>query len=108
MALFLVPLLFLNHIIVLTRSHLSTAQASSSFKWLDTHTYVYFNHAHLQNWSAPSCYWTTAVLNDCYSEVTAYTALAYSVFMMRMDTKATPTDDTKGLAKTIELSQPTI
>ena len=27
-----------------------------------------------------SCYLTTAVLNDCYSEVTAYTGLAYSSF----------------------------
>ena len=25
-----------------------------------------------------SCYLTTAVLNDCYSEVMAYTALVYS------------------------------
>ena len=42
------------------------------------YVYVYVNHTHLDNWSAPSCYFTTAVLNDCYSEVTAYTALAYS------------------------------
>ena len=34
------------------------------------------------NLTALSFYLTTAVLNDCYSEVTAYTALAYSVFMM--------------------------
>ena len=30
------------------------------------------------NISAPSCYLTTAVLTDCYSEVTAYTVLVYS------------------------------
>ena len=42
------------------------------------YTYVQINHTHIQNWSAPSCYLTTAVLNDFYSEVTAYTALAYS------------------------------
>ena len=54
-------------------------------------TYVYINHAHLQNLSALSCYLTTAAL--CYSEVTAYT-LAYSVFTMGMDAKVTPTDDT--------------
>ena len=36
---------------------------------------------------------TTAVLNDCYSEVTAYTTLSYSVFTMHMDAKVTPTDD---------------
>ena len=38
----------------------------------------YVNHTHLYNWSAQLCYFTTAVLNDCYSEVTAYTVLAYS------------------------------
>ena len=35
-----------------------------------------------------------AVLNDCYSELTAYAPLAYSVFMTRMDAKVMPTDDT--------------
>ena len=40
--------------------------------------YVYVNHAYLDNWSAPSCYLTTAVLNDCYRQVMAYAALAYS------------------------------
>ena len=42
------------------------------------YAYVYVNHTHLDNWSAPSCYFTTAVLNDCYSKVMAYTVLAYS------------------------------
>ena len=41
---------------------LSTTQVSSSFKWLDTRTST-----------SP-----TPVLNDCYSEVTAYIVLAYS------------------------------
>ena len=41
------------------------------------YAYVYVNHTHLGNWSAPPCYFTTAVLNDCYSEVMAYTVLAY-------------------------------
>ena len=37
----LVLLLFLNNIIVLiTRSHLSIAQVSSSFKWLDTRMFT--------------------------------------------------------------------
>ena len=36
-------------------------------------------------------YLATAVLNDCYSE---YSILAYSVFMMCMHAKVTPTDDT--------------
>ena len=39
---------------------------------------VYVNYTHLYNWSPPPCYLTTDVLNDCYSEVMAYTALAYS------------------------------
>ena len=26
---------------------------------------------------APPCYLTTAILNDCYSELTAYTTLGY-------------------------------
>ena len=64
--------------LLITRSRLSTAQASSYFKWLNTRTCSYVNHTHLDNLSTPSCYFTTAVLNDCYSEVTAYTALAYS------------------------------
>ena len=42
------------------------------------YTYVYVNHTHLYNRSPPPFYLTTAVLNDCYGEVTAYTALAYS------------------------------
>ena len=45
-----------------------------------------------------SCYLTTAVLNDYYSELTAYTPLAYSyktiVATMCMDAKATPTNNT--------------
>ena len=40
--------------------------------------YIYVNHAYLYNWSALSCHLTTGVLNDCYSEVMVYTALAYS------------------------------
>ena len=42
------------------------------------YVYVYVNHIHLYNWSPPPYYLTTAVLNDCYSEVMAYTVLAYS------------------------------
>ena len=42
---------------------------------------------------APSCELTITVLNDCYSEVTAYTALAYSVVTTHMDAKVMPTDD---------------
>ena len=60
------------------------------------YTYFYVNHAHLYNQSAPSCYLTTAVLNDCYSEVMAYTALAYFiglVYTMRMDAYIAPTNN---------------
>ena len=39
------------------------------------YAYVNVNHAYL---SAPPYSLTTAVLNDCYSEVMAYTVLAYS------------------------------
>ena len=42
------------------------------------YAYIHVNHAYLYNRSALSCYFITAVLNDCYSEVTAYTVLAYS------------------------------
>ena len=42
------------------------------------YAYVYVNHTHIYNYSPLRYYLTTAVLNDCYSEVTAYTALAYS------------------------------
>ena len=41
------------------------------------YAYVYVNHTHLDNRSPPPYYLTTAVLNDCYSELTAYTVLAY-------------------------------
>ena len=42
------------------------------------YAYVHVNHAYLYNRSALSCYFTTVVLNDCYSELMAYTVLAYS------------------------------
>ena len=35
----------------------------------------------------------SAVLKECYSEVTAYAASAYSVFTLRMDAKVMPIDD---------------
>ena len=42
------------------------------------YAYLYVSHTHFYNCSPPPYYLTTAVLNDCYSEVTAYMALAYS------------------------------
>ena len=41
------------------------------------YAYVYVNYTHLYNWSTPPYYLTTAVLNNYYSEVMAYTALTY-------------------------------
>ena len=38
------------------------------------------------NLNASSCYFTTAVLNDCYNEAMAYTALAYSYWASFHDT----------------------
>ena len=60
------------------------------------YTYIYVNHTHLNNQRAPSCYFTTAVLNDCYSEVMAYTVLAYSYWASFHNAYAyvTPTTDT--------------
>ena len=62
------------------------------------YAYVYLNHTHLYNWSAPSCYFTKAALNDCYSEVTAYTAQVLTLIGLvsatRMDAYITPTTDT--------------
>ena len=48
--------------------------------------YVYVNYTHLYNSSPPSFYVTTVVLNDCYSEVTANTVLAYSYWASLHDT----------------------
>ena len=41
------------------------------------YTYVHVRHTHSYNLSAPSCYLSTAVFIDCYSELMPYTALAY-------------------------------
>ena len=45
-----------------------------------------------------SCYFTKAVLNDCYSEVMAYTALVITLIGLvsttRMNAYVTPTIDT--------------
>ena len=39
--------------------------------------HIHINHTHLQNWSVSLCYFATGILNDCYSEETAYTALVF-------------------------------
>ena len=58
------------------------------------YAYVYLNHTHLYNWSTPSCYFTKAALNGCYSEVTAYTALVLTLIGLvsttRMDAYVMP------------------
>ena len=40
--------------------------------------YVHIHHTHPYNLSAPSCYFSTAVFNDCYCELMLYTVLANS------------------------------
>ena len=45
----------------------------------------------------PSCYSSTTTFKDCYSELTAYTAIAYSVgldLMTQINAKAMPTNNT--------------
>ena len=62
-----------NILLLLTQNHLPIAQASSSFKLLDTYVYAYLCYNHLYNWSTLSCYSSTAVFNECYSELMPYT-----------------------------------
>ena len=42
------------------------------------YAYVHILHTHPYNLSAPSCYSSTALFNDCYSVLTTYTAIANS------------------------------
>ena len=44
------------------------------------------------NWSAKSCYASTAAFNDCYGDLTPYIALALSELLSttRINAKATP------------------
>ena len=51
-------------------------QASPSFKWLDMRTSMSTTYILITETPLP-CYLTTDVLNDCYSEDSAYTVLAY-------------------------------
>ena len=99
---FLVPFssvleLILKTLLLITRSSLSAAQASRLFSrsapLVNGSIRVRLRQSRPSSKLKPSVL-TTAVLNDFYNEVTAYTALAYSVLMARMDAKVTPTDDT--------------
>ena len=45
------------------------------------HTSMLTTPTFITELSPPPCYLTTAVLNGCYSEVTAYTVLAYSYWV---------------------------
>ena len=45
------------------------------------YVYIHVCYTHLYNWSALSCYSTTAAFNDCYSELKVYTVLAYSYWV---------------------------
>ena len=40
--------------------------------------YAYIHHTHFYNWSTPSCYSSTAALNDFYRDLMPYAALANS------------------------------
>ena len=42
------------------------------------YAYVYLNHTHLYNWSAPSCYFTKAALIDLQWSNSLYSASSYS------------------------------
>ena len=57
-------------VVLIIRSRLSTAQASSSLKWLDMRTST--SSTPIFKTDALSCYLTTVVLNDCYSKGMAY------------------------------------
>ena len=48
--------------------------------------YVHLRHTHPYNLSAPSCYSTTAVFNNYYSELMPYTAIANSYEVSIYDT----------------------
>ena len=55
---------------------------------------IHLHHTHPYSLSAPSCYSSTAVFNNCYSELMPYTALANSyVSTMRTNSKAMPIND---------------
>ena len=64
----------------------SAAQARSSFKWLDTHTYIHINHTQSYNRSPLSYYLTIAALKDFYSKLIGS--------LLLIDAKATPTNNT--------------
>ena len=58
-------------VLIMSRSHLSIAQPSSFLN-----VSIHVCHTHPYNLSVLSCYSSTAVFIDCYSELTPYTALA--------------------------------
>ena len=92
---FLVLLLFLNNIIaLLTQSHQAAyLQSKPALLLYGLIRVVYVNHIHLYNWSHPSCYLTTAILNDFNGVVMAYIALGYSYWASFHNMYAMPTKD---------------
>ena len=63
---------------------------------MSLYAYVHIRHTHLYHWSAPSCYSSTTVFNDCYSELMPYTrllTLSELVVMTHINVKATPIND---------------
>ena len=58
--------------------------------------YAHVHHTHPYNWSASSCYSSTAAFNDCYSELKPYTVLAKCYGVSAYDAyqfQATPIND---------------
>ena len=68
-----------NVILLITRSHLSVAKASSSFNHVDTFAPTYATPTFTTE--ALSCYSSTTAFNDCFSGLTPYTAIANSYLM---------------------------
>ena len=60
------------------------AQPSNPALLLNVSIYVRYTHPY--NLSTPFCYSSTAAFNDCYSELTPYTALANSCGVSVYDT----------------------
>ena len=73
-----------NNIVLIIQSSLSTAQASTSFTWLDIRTSASTTPTFI---TEALCLVTQlqVFLNDCYSELTAYAMLAHSCWDSFLD-----------------------
>ena len=75
--------------LTITRRRLSIFKTSSSFKCLDTHTFVYATPALITEVFHLVTQVVKAAFNKCYSQIMAYTALAYSYWVSFHDTYVT-------------------